>query len=258
MSYAQSAWAAGDYALVGGSVLVAGELLCDSIPLHAGQSVLDVATGSGNTALAAARRGGKVIGIDWVPALLERARERAAVERLKIEFREGDAEAIPFGEETFDVVLSTFGAMFANPARAVPEMLRVCRSGGKIGMTNWTPDSLLGEMSRLAASFEPSPHAAESPYLWGVPEVARERFGSSVREIRFVRRQAVMRHYTPESWVKFMKKYFGPIIEAHQAAGDRAPEMTAAMEDLARRRNQSGDATLLALAEYIEVIATKA
>ncbi len=254
----QTVWAAGDFAMVGGSVLVTAELLCDSIPLHAGERVLDVATGSGNAALSAARRGGKVTGIDWVPALLERARERAAAERLKIEFREGDAEAIPFEDESFDVVLSTFGAMFAHPGPVVSEMLRVCRPGGKIAMANWTPDSMIGQMFHVGSQFNPPPAGYEPPYLWGVAEVAAKRFGNAVSDIRFVRREALLRHYTPESWVQFMKKYFGPTIKAHEAAGDRAPELSAALLELARRRNQSGDSTLLARAEYIEVIATKA
>jgi ubiquinone/menaquinone biosynthesis C-methylase UbiE len=200
-----------------------------------------------------------VTGIDFVPALLERARERAAAERLKIDFQEGAAESIPFDDGSFDVVLSTFGAMFAEPERATSEMLRMCRSGGKIGLANWTPEGLVGEWFRNTARFTPPPPAGfQPPSLWGVPGVVRQRFGTAVREVRFVERKAVMRHYTPESWVEFMKKYFGPTIRAHQSAGERAPELTAAMVDLARKHNRSGDATLLMDADYIEVIAVKA
>lgn len=252
-------WSTGDFSMVGTGALIVGELLCESAEVHAGDRVLDVATGSGNTALAAARRACRVTGIDFVPALLERARERAAAERLKIEFQEGAAEAIPFENASFDVVLSTFGAMFADPARATSEMLRVCRAGGKIGMASWTPEGLVGEMFRTTSQFTPSPPAGfEPPVLWGVPDVVKKRFGDVVREVRFTERKAVMRHYTPESWVEFMKKYFGPTILAHQSAGERAPELTAAMIELAKRHNRSGDATLLMDAAYLEMIAVKA
>ncbi len=254
----QQTWAAGDFSMVGLGTVLACELLCDSIPVHAGDIVLDVATGSGNTALAAARRGCRVTGVDFVPALLERARERAAVDRLKIDFREGDAEALPFEDASFDVVLSTFGAMFADPARATAELLRVCRPGGTIGMANWTPTGFVGELFQITASFTPPPPGVEPPAKWGVAEVVTERFGRAVKEIRFVHRQLMMRHHSPESWVDFFKTYFGPTIRAHEAAGSRAPELSAAMIDLARRYNQSGDATLFAPADYVEVIAVKA
>lgn len=255
----QEVWATGDFSMVGNSVLIVGELLCESVDLHAGDRVLDVATGSGNTALAAARRACRVTGVDFVPALLERARERAAAERLKIEFEEGAVEAIPFADGAFDVVLSTFGAMFAEPQRAASEMLRVCRSGGKIGMANWTPQGLVGEWFRTTAQFTPAPPAGfEPPVLWGVADVVTRRFGDAVSEIRLIERKAVMRHFTPESWVEFMKKYFGPTIRAHEMAGDRAAELTAAMVELARRHNRSGDDTLVMDADYVEVIAVKA
>jgi SAM-dependent methyltransferase len=254
----QEVWATGDFAMVGTAILIVGELLCDSVPVHAGDRVLDVATGSGNTALAAARRGCLTTGIDFVPALLERGRERAAAERLQIEFHEGDADSIPFEDETFDVALSTFGSMFADPVRSSAEMLRVCRSGGKIAMANWTPDGYVGEMFRLSASFVPPPPGIQPPVLWGVPDVVRDRLGASVRDIRFVERQLVMRHYSPESQLEFMRTYFGPTIRAFQAAGARAPELAAAQLELAHRYNKSGDETLLVYADYIEVIAVKA
>jgi len=254
----QQIWATGDFSKVGTGQVIVGELLCDSIPVHAGDRVLDVATGAGNTALAAARRACKVTGIDFVPALLERARERAHAERLKVDFREGNAETIPCEDGSFDVVLSTFGAMFAEPALAAAEMLRVCRSGGKIAMANWTPKGMIGEMFRVIASFDPPLPRAQPPALWGVEEVVRNRFGDAIRDLRIIPRKVIMRHFTPESWVEFMKTYLGPAIKACEAAGTRAPELTAAMVELGRKYNQSGDATLFALADYVEVIATKA
>jgi len=253
----QQVWATGDFSIVGTGIVIVGELLCDSIPVHAGERVLDVATGSGNTALSAARRGCKVTGVDFVPALLERARERAQAERLKIEFQEGDAEAIPCEDGSFDVVLSTFGAMFAEPSRATSEMLRVCRSGGKIGMANWTPEGMIGEMFRVTGSFAPPPAGAQPPSLWGVEEVVRKRFGDAVSDVKVIPRKAIFRHFTPESWVEFMKTYFGPTIKAHEAAGSRAPELTAAMVEVGRKHNESGDGTLFALGDYVEVIAIK-
>jgi SAM-dependent methyltransferase len=254
----QQIWATGDFAMVGTAIVIVGELLCDSVPVHAGDRVLDIATGSGNTALAAARRGCQTTGIDFVPALLDRARERAAAERLKIEFREGDANFIPYEDESFDVVLSTFGSMFADPTRSAAEMLRVCRSGGKIAMANWTPGGYVGEMFRLTALFAPPPPDTQPPVLWGVPDVVRQRLGNSVTDFRFVERQLAMRHYSPESQLEFMKSYFGPTIRAFQAARERAPELAAAQLDLTRRYNKSGDETLLMYADYIEVIAVKA
>jgi ubiquinone/menaquinone biosynthesis C-methylase UbiE len=253
----QQTWATGDFSVVGTGIIIVGELLCDSIPVHAGDRVLDVATGSGNTALSAARRGCKVTGVDFVPALLERARERAHAERLKIEFKEGDAEAIPCDDGSFDVVLSTFGAMFAEPTRGAAEMLRVCRSGGKIGMANWTPQGMIGEMFRVTASFNPPPAGAQPPSKWGVEEVVRERFGNAVSDLKIIPRKVIFRQLSPESWVEFMKTYFGPTIKAHEAAGARAPELTAAMVEVGRKFNESGDGTLFALGDYVEVIAIK-
>jgi ubiquinone/menaquinone biosynthesis C-methylase UbiE len=176
---------------------------------------------------------------------------------LKVEFREGNAEAIPCEDGAFDVVLSTFGAMFAEPTRAAAELLRACRSGGKIGMSNWTPQGMIGEMFRVTASLNPPPPGAQPPSMWGVEDVVRQRFGDAVSDLKVIPRRTIFRHLTPESWVEFMKTYFGPTIKAHEAAGARAPELTAAMVELGRKHNQSGDATLLAMGDYVEVIATK-
>lgn len=255
----QETWATGDFSMVGASQLIVGEMLCDSMRLCAGERVLDVATGAGNTALAAARRGCEVTGIDFVPALLERGRERAAAERLKVQFAEGDAEEIPFGDAGFDAVVTTFGAMFAHdPLRTAAEMLRVCRPGGKIGMANWVPSGMVGEMFRTVAKYAPPPAEVPPPSLWGVPEVVRERFGAGVSSLRFEARKAYFRQRSPEAWVEFMKRYFGPTIRAFERCGSRAEELQSEMVDLARRYNESGNETLLAAGDYLEVVAVRA
>ncbi len=160
----QQAWSAGDFSMIATQQILVGELLCEAVDVHPGEAVLDVATGSGNTALAAARRGGEVTGIDFVPALLDRGRERAAAERLRITFREGDAQDIPFPDRSFDIVLSTFGAMFApDQERTALELLRVCRPGGRVGMANWTPDGVIGEMFHTVARFVPPPAGQKPP-----------------------------------------------------------------------------------------------
>jgi SAM-dependent methyltransferase len=157
-------WASGDYAAVGTRILIMSELLCEAVDLRAGQLVLDVATGSGNAALAAARRGCEVTGVDYVPSLLERARVRARAEGLPVTFREGDAEQLPFPDASFDVVLSVVGVMFApDQERAARELLRVCRPGGKIGLANWTPDGFNAEMTRVMTRYVPPPPGLNPP-----------------------------------------------------------------------------------------------
>ena len=255
----QQTWATGDFSVVGGSQLIVGELLCDAAELHAGQTVLDVATGSGNTALAAARRACQVTGIDFVPALLERARERATAERLPITFLDGEVEKIPFPDASFDAVLSTFGAMFApDPQRAADELLRVCRPGGKIGMANWTPEGMIGEMFRMVRTAAPPPVKIEPPEAWGIESELRARFGDRISSLTVVRRGALFRHFTPKYWVEFMKTWFGPTIVTFRGLSpERQEALTEAMVGLATRYNQSGDETLLARGEYLEVVAVK-
>ena len=164
------AWSSGDYAVIGTTLQIVGEELCESLALdvRAGQKVLDVAAGNGNASLAAARRWCEVVATDYVPALLERARERAVAERLAIEFREADVEALPFADGSFDVVVSTFGVMFApDQARAAAEMLRVCKPGGKIGLANWTPEGFIGQVFKTVGKHVPPPAGVKSPSLWG-------------------------------------------------------------------------------------------
>ena len=164
----QAAWSSGDYAVIGTTLQIVGEELCEALDIRSGQKVLDVAAGNGNASLAAARRWCDVVATDYVPALLERARERAAAERLDIEFREADAEALPFPDASFDVVVSTFGVMFTpDQDRAAAEMVRVCKRGGKIGLANWTPEGFIGQLFKTIGKHVPPPPGAKSPALWG-------------------------------------------------------------------------------------------
>lgn len=255
----QQVWATGDFSKVGAGQILVGERLCEFVKVHAGDRVLDIATGSGNTALAAARRGCVVTGVDFVPALLERGRERAAAERLSVDFQPGDAESLPFPDAAFDVVLSTFGAMFApDPKKAASEMARVCRPGGKIGMANWTPEGMIGEMFRLNARYIPPPPGLEPPTNWGVPEKIEERFGPYAREIRVHPQVGRFRALSPEDWVAFMRSWFGPTMRTFEALDHGGQERLAVeMADLCRRYNQADNSTLLAEGEYLEVLVVR-
>lgn len=255
----QQTWAAGDYAMVGRTAVISSELLCEAIDLRAGQRVLDVATGSGNTALAAARRWCEVIGIDYVPALLEHGRRRAEVERLDAIFQEGDAENIPFPDESFDVVLSTFGSMFApDQQRAASELLRVCRPGGKIGMTNWTPDSLVGDFFRAVVRRGVLPPGLSPPMLWGTDERLRDLFGSGVLSIDTARREFIHRYRSAEHYVDYFRTYFGPAVKAFEMLDEAGRQrLTEEMVETLSRHNRSGDGTLAVPSPYLEVVAVR-
>ena len=252
-------WTSGDFARVATANTLVGELLCESVDVRSSQKVLDVATGSGNTALAAARRGCDVVGIDFVGALLDKARERAAVERLQIAFQEGDAESLPFADASFDVVLSTFGAVFApDQEKAASELLRVCRPGGKIGMANWVPDGFVGEVQRLSARYVPPRGDAKPPALWGTEARLRELFGSGIASLRVARRSANMRYRSEQDWLELTRSYLGPVRQIFQSL-DAAQQGKLAQDalEVLRRFNRSGDETVVVPADYVEVVATK-
>jgi SAM-dependent methyltransferase len=256
----QQTWATGDYAVVGSTLVVMAELLCEAVDLHAGQQVLDVATGNGNAALAAARRFSEVTGIDYVPALLARGRERAAAERLPVAFAEGDAEDIPFPDASFDVVLSTLGSMFApDQDKAAAELLRVCRPGGKVGLANWTPDGFIGQMFKVTGRYVPPPPGLRPPALWGTEDRLRELFGDGIASMRAERRSFVFRYRSFDHWLEVFRTYYGPVSKAFEALdAERQEAYTADLRALVARFNRSGDGTMAVPSDYLEVVAIRA
>ena len=255
----QGAWASGDYAVVGTTLQIVGESLCEALDLRAGASVLDVAAGNGNVSLAAARRWCDVVATDYVPALLERARERAEAERLSITFREADAEALPFPDESFDVVVSTFGVMFTpDQERAAVEMLRVCKRGGKIGLANWTPDGFIGQLFKTIGQHVPPPSGAKSPALWGTRERLAELFERDAPSIAAKQRHFVFRYRSPEHCLEVFKTTYGPLLKTFAAleSGAQAALRNDLM-DLIGRFNRSGDGSMVVPSEYLEVVITR-
>lgn len=255
----QIAWSTGDYAVIGGTIVITSELLCEAVDLRAGQKVLDVATGSGNAALAAARRWCHVTGVDYVPSLLERARERAAVERLPVTFQAGDAEDLPCLDASFDVVLSTFGVMFApNQEQAARELLRACKPGGVIGLVNWTPDSFIGQVFRAIGHYVPPPQGVKSPMLWGTEERLRDLFGDDIASLSVTQRHLVFRYKSAQHWLDIFRTCYGPMHKAFAALdANGQAELTRDLTVLLQRFNRGGDATLIVPSEYVEVVATK-
>jgi ubiquinone/menaquinone biosynthesis C-methylase UbiE len=257
----QGAWSSGDYAVVGTTLQIVGEELCEALDLRSGQKVLDVAAGNGNgnASLAAARRWCDVVATDYVPALLERARERAAAERLAIEFREADAEALPFPNASFDVVVSTFGVMFTpDQDRAATELIRVCRHGGKIGLANWTPEGFIGQVFKAIGKHLPPPAGVKSPALWGTRARIAELFEPHAVSIKSSQRNFVFRYRSPEHWLEVFKGYYGPLLKTFAAL---APAGQAALRRdlmaLIGQFNRSGDASLVLPSEYLEIVITR-
>jgi SAM-dependent methyltransferase len=253
----QYMWSEGDFATVATGIVIVGELLCEEVDVMPGERVVDVACGSGTAALAAARRGAGVTGVDYVPALLERGRERAAAERVEIDWVVGDAEALPLEDGSFDVVLSTFGAMFApDQARAAHELLRVARPGGRIGMSNWTPDGLMGEFFQTIAKHAPPPIKLDPPTLWGVEGHLHTLFGDEITSLELKPRDFVMRARSVEHWLGFFRENLGPLKVAFARIGeDGEAALVDDLSELMHRYNRAGDAGLAAPASYVDVIA---
>jgi SAM-dependent methyltransferase len=252
------AWSSGDYAIVGTTLQIVGEQLCEALDIRSGQSVLDVAAGNGNATLAAARRWCQVISTDYVPSLLERGRARAAADGLSVEFREADAEALPFGDAAFDAVISTFGVMFTpNQDRAASELLRVCKSGGKIGLANWTPEGFIGQVFKTLGKYLP-PTGAKSPALWGTKARLDEMFAGHAGDIQITRRDFAFRYRSAEHFVDIFKTYYGPVLKAFAALdGTNQNNLKRDLLALIATMNRSGDATMVVPSEYLEVVVIK-
>ena len=255
----QAAWSAGDYAIVGRTLQIVGENLCEAVNLRAGERVLDVAAGNGNATLAAARHFAEVTSTDYVPALLERGRARAEAEGLQVTFREADAEALPFADSTFDVVLSTFGVMFTpDQARAAREMLRVCRPGGRIGLANWTPGSFIGELFKVLGRYLPPAAGLRSPALWGTEERLKELFSDAEASIQATPRIFNFRYRSPAHWMEVFRTFYGPVNRAFLALDTpRQDELERDILNLMARFDRGGAGGLVVPSEYLEVVVTR-
>jgi SAM-dependent methyltransferase len=252
----QAAWSTGDYAVVGTTLQIVGENLCEALDLRAGAKVLDVAAGNGNATLAAARRWCDVTSTDYVASLLEVGRKRAQAEGHAIRFQEADAESLPFPDGAFDVVMSTFGVMFTpDQEKAASELARVCKPGGRIGLANWTPGSFVGQMFKTIGQYVPPPPGIKSPALWGTTVRLQELFGTAASEIRTTERNFVLRYRSPMHFIEVFRAYYGPIAKVF--AGLEPEKQTAFTGDLLallERGNQARDGTLVLPSQYLEVV----
>ena len=250
-----TAWSSGNYSIIGTTLQIVGESLVNAVDIRAGQRVLDVAAGNGNAALAAARHWTHVTAIDYVPALLESAQERAKAEGLFIDFRQADAEALPFEMHSFDVVLSTFGVMFTpNQDKAASELLRVCKRGGKIGLANWTPEGFVGQLFKLLAKYIPPMPGVKSPMGWGTESRLQELFGNSV-SLFPKRRYFVFRYQSAQHWIDIFRAYYGPMVKAFSVLdSEQQSNLTKDLLLLLESFNRSNDETLVVPSEYLEVV----
>ena len=253
----QTAWSSGDYAAVGCTLQIVGETLCEAVDLRSNQRVLDVAAGNGNATLAAARRFADVISTDFVGALLDNGRKRAEAERLPVKFQEADAERLPFPDESFDVVLSTFGVMFTpDQEQAARELMRVCRRGGKIGLANWTPAGFIGRLFKIVGKYVPPAPGVKSPLLWGTKDHLASLFGPDT--VAAKNTNFIFRYKSPQHWLEFFRSYYGPVLKTFAAIDpDAGVRLEAEIYDLLAEFNIARDGTLVAAGEYLEVVITK-
>ncbi len=254
----QATWATGDYARIGIRLQPVGEALCEAVDVHAGERVLDVAAGNGNAALAAARCFADVTATDFVPSLLEGAAARAVADGLPLCTEVADAEQLPFADGAFDVVLSTFGVMFAaDGAAAARELVRVCRPGGRIGLANWTPQSFVADMFAVVRRFLPAPPGALSPMRWGNERAVRELLGSGV-EVRTAHRYFTFRYHSAAHFVDEFRNWYGPVNRAFAALSpQQGAEFAQALAAAAEARNRATDGTLAVPSEYLEIVAVR-
>ena len=255
----QATWASGDFAVIGTTLQIVGESLCEAVDVRAHERVLDVAAGNGNATLAAARRFASVVSTDYVPALLDKGAVRAKAEGYEVEFRVADAEDLPFAPGTFDVVLSTFGAMFTpDHRRPAAEMLRVLRSGGRVGLANWTPEGFIGQLFKVIGAYLPPPAGLKSPALWGTEPHIVELFGPQAADIRCTRKHFNFRYASAAHWVQVFRDFYGPTHKAF-AALDSAQQASLERDIVAllERLNVAGPSSLVVPGEYLEVVVVK-
>jgi SAM-dependent methyltransferase len=252
----QAAWSAGNYAVVGTTLQIVGENLCEALDLRAGSRVLDVAAGNGNATLGAARRWCDVVSTDYVASLLDSGRARAQAEGHAIRFQEADAESLPFPDASFDAVMSTFGVMFTpDQDQAASEMARVCKPGGRIGLANWTPESFIGQVFKTIGKYIPPAPGVKSPALWGTRARLEELFARTAKEIRVTGRDFIFRYNSPAHWIEVFRTYYGPMSKAFGALdADKQAAFTQDLLALMESRNRSGDRTLVLPSEYLEVV----
>jgi SAM-dependent methyltransferase len=253
----QATWASGDYAVIGTTLQIIGENLCEAVDVSAGSQVLDVAAGNGNASLAAARRGCAVTALDYVETLLDGARRRAEAEGLALDIRVGDAENLPFDDGRFDTVLSTLGVMFVpDPVRAARELVRVCRPGGRIGLANWTPEGLIGQMFKIVGQHNPPPAGVPSPLLWGTDARIHELLGADTT-IEINRRHFVFRYESAEDMFETFKNYYGPVLKAWAAIDDDGRKSLQTQLLALFDTNNRATNSLAVPAEYLEVVARR-
>jgi len=255
----QATWASGDFAVIGVTLQIVGESLAEAVDIRADERVIDVAAGNGNATLAAARRFANVTSTDYVPDLLDDGRTRAAAEGLEVNFRVADAEDLPFPDGHFDAALSTFGAMFTpDHTRPAHEMLRVVRSGGRIGLANWTPEGFIGQLFKVIGAYIPPPTGLKSPALWGTEPHIVELFGSEATDIRTLRKHFNFRYRSAAHWIQVFRDFYGPTHKAF-AALDLAGQSALAKDisTLLNKFNIAGPSSLVVPAEYLEVVITR-